>query len=114
MIQRNKESSLGILSRKTMRLNTRDIELSNAYFSISTNLQMCPGDHGDPLIMRNKLIGFAIYPNSCDVNSQYVTVFAGVKRLYNWIKLTVGKKNFTEAIKKAYPKTSSNLFLHFS
>ncbi|XP_043468131.1 kallikrein-8-like [Leptopilina heterotoma] len=112
--QRNRENSLGILSRKTMRLNTRDIELSNAYFSISTNLQMCPGDQGDPLIVKNKLIGFAIYPNSCDANSQNLTIFTGVKRLYNWIKLTVGKKNFTQAIKRAYPKTSSNLFLHFT
>ncbi|XP_051169194.1 uncharacterized protein LOC127286701 isoform X2 [Leptopilina boulardi] len=112
----NKEKSLGILSRRTIWLNTRDVKLLNRNFSISINLQMCPGDHGDPLIIKNKLIGFAVNSNDCDTNNKWnsKTIFTGVKRFYKWIKDTVGKKNFTDALNKAYPKISSNSFLDFS
>lgn len=76
------------------------------------NLQICPGDHGDPIIVKNKLIGFAIYDDSCDKKSNRPTTFISIEHFYKWIKQEVGKKNFTEAVKGAYPKNSPNLLFH--
>ena len=73
--------------------------LSKEYFSIVIDPQMCPGDHGDPLVVDNQLVGLAVFTDGCNQDSDRNTrIFVtGIKYHYEWICDMVGEKNLNIA-----------------
>ena len=94
-----------MLKSKNVLVDTTLLE-SYGPIRIYSNINICPGDYGAPIIMKNKLVAVVIdvQREKCDGPRKYSDSFlaTGIYQFHNWIVDHVGDADLKYADQNAY------------